>query len=163
MRRATASMCRAVAEMAGKEISGYARERDQRRADRLAVEKRATFDVVQAFDPIVVEGKQEWSADTREMWLVAINSEAAQHSWTSSDFVVLKQTLTWFDGLPPGKRGAYAFSVYADVLSSLGLTARGRRKELNLIVEHEHDGDLTSEDRAFLALLDDDDEDEPAG
>lgn len=126
----------------------YSRERDAKRAERNMLEKRGSFDVVAGDDPVIIQGDPDWSDATKEMWLVGIRSEVARHRWTSTDLVMFKDCLAWFDALPVHKRGAHAYAVRNQVLAQLGLTDAGRRA-LGLVVEPR--GDRGDVDRGLLA------------
>lgn len=126
----------------------YSRARDAQRAARNVLEKRGSFDVVAGDDPVIIEGDPAWSDATKEMWLVATRSEVARHRWTSTDLVMFKDCLAWFDSLPVHKRGAHAYAVRNQVLAQLGLTDAGRRA-LGLVVEPQ--GGRSDVDQGVLA------------
>jgi hypothetical protein len=112
----------------------YSRERDYKRAAQKLAERVGSFDLVAAGDPVEIQGDPRWSSSTKELWLVVTQSEVAQHRWTSTDWIMLKDMLAWWEEVPPHKRGAHAYAVRAQVLSELGLTDKGRRG-LGLVVD----------------------------
>jgi hypothetical protein len=91
----------------------YSRERDARRAQKNIAERTGSFDVVPAGDPVEIKGDPEWSNQTKELWMIATQSEVAQHRWSATDFVMLRDVLSWWEEVPPHKRGAHAYACRA--------------------------------------------------
>lgn len=138
----------------------YSRERDARRAQKNIAERTGSFDVVPAGDPVEIQGDPSWSNQTKELWLIATQSEVAVHRWSATDFLMLRDVLTWWEEVPPHKRGAHAYAVRSQVLSDLGLTDKGRRS-LGLVVDKRPDdpyADLSPEAGALLASFDAEDD-----